>query len=255
MKQLKRVGCLVAIIIAISTVMISQAVEASFINLTPPIADNELENWQADTNFGNIQGMYVRSGFPSFVSRSIVKFDLSAIPAGSKINGAYLQLYYYSDPIGNPSGRTYNAYRLTQNWTELGSTWNSRDTGVPWTIPGGVWTSEDSASSIVPLSTGQWMGWIVTDIVKDWIENGQPNNGFIIRDPNDGVAGTDAAARFYTRDNADSWPVLTIDYTPIETVGGHNLPVNKLTILTPYLALAGLIAAVTIVIVIKKRKD
>jgi hypothetical protein len=255
MKQLKRVGFLLAIIIAICTVMISQAVEASFINLTPPIADNELENWQADTNFGDIEGMYVRSGFTSFVSRSIVKFNLSAIPAGSKINAAYLQLYYYSAPLGNPAGRTYNAYRLTEDWTELGSTWNSRDTGVPWTIPGGLWTSEDSASSIVPLTTNEWMGWIVTDIVKDWIENGQPNNGFIIRDPNDGVAGTDAAARFYTRDNADSWPVLTIDYTPIEPVGGYNLPVNKLTILTSYLALAGLIVAVSTVYIIKRRND
>jgi len=37
------------------------------------------------------------------------------------------------------------------------------------------------------------MTWAVTGIVKDWIENGQANYGFIVRDPNDGVSSTDAA--------------------------------------------------------------
>ncbi|WP_455368620.1 DNRLRE domain-containing protein [[Eubacterium] cellulosolvens] len=255
MKRLKIVGCLFAIILAICTVMISQAAEASFIPITPPSADNEIENWQPDTNFGTQVGMYVRSGSTSFVARSIVQFDLSSIPAGSKINSAYLQMYYFSAPLGNPAGRTYNVYRLSEDWTELGSTWNSRDTGIPWTTPGGVWTTEDSTSSIVPPSVGQWMSWDVTGIVQDWIENGQPNNGFIIRDPNDGVAGVDAAARFSTKENTANWPVLKIDYELPGPVGGVSTPVNKLEILTPYMALAGLIAAISTVYVIRKRKD
>ena len=167
MKRLRKVGCLLVIIIAICAVMISQAVEASFVPITPPSADNELENWTPDVNFGDVIGMYVRSGSTSFVARSIVKFDLSAIPPGSRINSAYLQMYYYSAPLADPAGRTYNVYRLTEDWTELGSTWNSRDTGVPWTTAGGVWTTEDSSSSIVPSTTDQWMSWDVTDIVKD----------------------------------------------------------------------------------------
>ena len=39
------------------------------------------------------------------------------------------------------------------------------------------------------------------------------------------------------------------------TVGGISTPTNKLSLLTPYLALAGLIAVVSAVYVIKKRKD
>ena len=39
------------------------------------------------------------------------------------------------------------------------------------------------------------------------------------------------------------------------TVGGLTTPTNKLDIITPYMALAGLIAAVSTVYVIKKRKD
>ncbi len=42
---------------------------------------------------------------------------------------------------------------------------------------------------------------------------------------------------------------------PATTVGGYVAPINKLALLTPYLALAGLIAAVSTVYVIKRRKD
>jgi hypothetical protein len=38
-------------------------------------------------------------------------------------------------------------------------------------------------------------------------------------------------------------------------VGGLVMPTNKLEILTPYLALAGLIAAVSAVVAVKRRKD
>jgi hypothetical protein len=44
-------------------------------------------------------------------------------------------------------------------------------------------------------------------------------------------------------------------FGPLPPVGGVLLPVNKLEILTPYLALAGLIAAVSAVVVVKKRRD
>jgi hypothetical protein len=44
-------------------------------------------------------------------------------------------------------------------------------------------------------------------------------------------------------------------YSLEPTVGGITLPTNTLAILTPYLALAGLIIAVSTVYVIKKRKD
>jgi len=39
------------------------------------------------------------------------------------------------------------------------------------------------------------------------------------------------------------------------TVGGVVSPVNKLTLVTPYLALAGIVAAVSAVVTVKKRRD
>jgi hypothetical protein len=63
---------------------------------------------------------------------------------------------------------------------------------------------------------------------------------------------------------ADLRPYGLAGYTPSEfanylvtqpAVGGLVMPSNKLEILTPYLALAGLIAAVSTVYVVKRRKD
>jgi len=50
-------------------------------------------------------------------------------------------------------------------------------------------------------------------------------------------------------------PVTVTIYQGLGPVGGVATPVNKLEILTPYLALAGLIAAVSTVFVIKRRKE
>ena len=50
-------------------------------------------------------------------------------------------------------------------------------------------------------------------------------------------------------------PVTVTIYQGLGPVGGIASSVNKLEILTPYLALAGLIAAVSTVYVIKRRKD
>jgi hypothetical protein len=46
-----------------------------------------------------------------------------------------------------------------------------------------------------------------------------------------------------------------VNQIEISPVGGISSPVNKIEILTPYLALAGLIAAISTVIVIRKHKD
>ncbi|MGB6680925.1 MAG: hypothetical protein WBF08_06350, partial [Candidatus Bathyarchaeia archaeon] len=47
--------------------------------------------------------------------------------------------------------------------------------------------------------------------------------------------------------------LLDTGYSSLAPVGGISTPINKLEILTPYIALAGLIIAVS-AIVIKKRK-
>lgn len=53
----------------------------------------------------------------------------------------------------------------------------------------------------------------------------------------------------------DGIPVKVLTFTYCSTVGGVTMPTNKLEILAPYIALAGLIAITSTVYIIKKRKD
>ncbi|MCW4042762.1 MAG: hypothetical protein NWE90_03445 [Candidatus Bathyarchaeota archaeon] len=55
-----------------------------------------------------------------------------------------------------------------------------------------------------------------------------------------------------TRPNAFAPDYQRLDYAP---VGGVASPVNKLELIAPYLALAGLIVAVSTIFVIKRRRD
>ncbi len=56
-------------------------------------------------------------------------------------------------------------------------------------------------------------------------------------------------------DNIDQMIRAAVEPVECAPVGGTVIPVHKLEILAPYIALAGLIAVVSVVYVIKKRKD
>ncbi|MGB6680902.1 MAG: DNRLRE domain-containing protein [Candidatus Bathyarchaeia archaeon] len=320
-------------------------------------ADKDTYLWQHNptVNYGNQLLMYV-GGAPYWREHTLVKFDLSSIPDGSVINSAYLRLYYNAaGSTGDPGGRTYTVYRMTQDWVELECTWNIFSTGNSWTTAGGDYTDTNKASLTLPSMGGQdsWVSWTVTDIVEDWITFGNPNYGFLIREEE--VAGIYSAFRSTQHSESTTRPILEVDYTPVfdfsvsaeggltvtqggsgtipitvtlvsgspklvslsvsglpsgasaffnplsdnptftstltittssstplgsylitvsgtgsqthtttfmlmvnpasGPVGGVVTPVNKLEILTPYIALVGLIAVVSTVYVIKRRKD
>jgi hypothetical protein len=200
--------------------------------------------------------------------RVLVEFDLSSIPSGSTINTASLQLYY-EGVVNAPVGRTYTANRVTTNWVEgngngggtTGATWNKPDQSQTptWTTNGGDYTTTGAASQVVPATFG-YMTWDVTAIVKAWIEGGQPNYGFLMKDLNENVLGT-VGAYFWTREYGSFMPILTVDYSatpapsgPTTPVGGFMEPVSKLAIVAPWLAVIGLVGIGTVVVVARKRE-
>jgi hypothetical protein len=84
------------------------------------------------------------------------------------------------------------------------------------------------------LSVGQTVGFALTVVINtDWITN---------------IPG------FGIYSNPSTYANYVIAFQP-RPVGGVVTPVNKFEILAPYIALAGLIAALSAVIVVKRRKD
>lgn len=139
--------------------------------------------------------------------RSLIEFDLSAIPAGANIVEAKLNLYYV--PLGstqhsNTSGSNESyLQRVTQSWNKSTVTWNNQPTTT---------NSNEVAlpNSISP--TQDYLGVDVSQLVRDMIQFG--NYGFMLK------LATEQYYRnltFASGDYADNTkhPALIVKYTAV----------------------------------------
>jgi uncharacterized repeat protein (TIGR01451 family) len=163
--------------------------------------------------------------------RGAIKFDLSAIPAGSTITGATLTLNMSLTVAG---AQSVSLHRALMNWGEgtsnagAGGQGQGEGDGVgattgdvtwfyssfatqTWTTPGGDFVAAASAStSVGNVGSYQWTGAGLAADVQQWVNNGATNFGWILTG-NESAART--AKQFDTRESANR-PVLTINYVP-----------------------------------------
>ncbi len=207
-KKLKKIATLSMILLS-SLILFSANVFAATEIIQPSSKDAYIVEGGGGSYTGTSSYIlvYPRIGYRF---RTLVNFDLTSIPSGSTVSSALLKLYY-NPGVGDPSGRTYMAYRITQLWIETSVSWDNLatpDGGIDYTTTGG-------ASSTVPSSSG-WMTWTVTDIVKAWIEGGESNHGFLIKDNNEESSEEVMdQSNFYSREwsEAGQRPILEITYS------------------------------------------
>jgi len=160
-----------------------------------------------------------------------------------------MSLYYLNWDQNNPAGRIYWAYRVSQSWMEASATWNTYDGTNLWATPGSDYTLTGGASAVVPSTNFTWMMWDVMDIVKAWIEEMQPNDGFVIRDGDE--TGTTVHQSFFSTSEASSnQPILEISYTPY--VGGDIIATNTASLLVPWIVAAIILTGT--VVALKRRQ-
>ena len=160
--------------------------------------------------------------------RSLVAFDVSAIPAGSTVTNVQVKLYMSKTVVG---AKSFNLHRLTSDWSEgpsVGlsgnganalagdSTWLHTNYATQfWTTPGGDFVASSSATVSIG-STYQYYTWnstptLVAD-VQGWVNNPSNNFGWIVRGPE---GGTKSAKQFESRESLPNLrPVLVVTYTP-----------------------------------------
>ena len=96
----------------------------------------------------------------------------------------------------------------------------------------------------------------VTSAMQDDIDNGKDFTSYMIKMSTDTDGDIQIDEWFFSAaDNPGTDQDPIIEYTIVGTVGGVASPVNKFEALSPYLALAGLIAVFSIVYLIKKNKN
>ncbi|MFI6833788.1 DNRLRE domain-containing protein [Kribbella sp. NPDC050241] len=76
------------------------------------------------TNYGGITGLYAGTTATA-KRRSLLKFDLSSVPAGTKIDAAQLKLYFDQSFQTNANAVKLEARQVDASWSESTVNWNS----------------------------------------------------------------------------------------------------------------------------------
>lgn len=187
------------------------------LKIQPASADASIIAEHATTNYGGDVNLYVgESNDTALKTRSLLKFNLSAIPSNATVTTAILNLYLVSEKSSNVTSIT--VHRLLKNWTESNVTWNKYDGTNNWTTAGGFNAADCETANIgsVSLSATESAGWKTITLtaaeVKEWIDGTLDNYGMLLK--------TDAEANdryLFHSSNYSSDPTLrpylTITYT------------------------------------------
>jgi len=199
--------------------------------ILPVMADTFILSSAPDNNAGGNTLLNLGTDGQGGVRRGLLRFDLSAIPAGATVTSAVLRLTVVRIPFGGPMNSNFKLYRLLADWsggTQAGNsgapategevTWNSRQHGTGgWTDPGAAGDAEStaSASQFVNSISGvtyEWAGAGVTRDVQDWMNEPGSNFGWLLRSDDEDSRRT--ARAFAALENGSSFGTLEIGYTP-----------------------------------------
>ncbi len=187
----------------------TQSVTVANLNLPTRLnsaADATVLSSAGGTNYGAFSDML--AGYndcitspPPGVFRSLVKFDLSAIPANTPITSARLSVYLIESCDFPDRTRTVTPYRAGASWSETGVTWSSQPP-----------IGESYGSVDVPSRIWQRYSMDVTGLVRGWINGSFPNNGLVLRSV-ETVSSDSGSVGFGTREGSATYiPYLDITY-------------------------------------------
>ncbi len=211
------------------SIALSATALADNITLTPT-QDNTIYLFGAGNRSNGAGGtMFVGVTGNGGSTRALVKFDVSgAVPAGSTINSASLQLRMVNVANTAAPTETQTVHRLTADWGEGTSTplmgggsggiattgdatWlNTFYPSMVWGTAGGDFVAAPSVTQTVGVSgSPTFSSAALAADVQSWLDGTAGQFGWLIKDDESGVS-----ARVYSTREGATAPALTIDFTP-----------------------------------------
>jgi len=134
-----------------------------------------------DYSSGYNSSPYLTVGADAAV-KSLLRFDVSSIPANATVTQATLQLYHYSRSNGN--SLTLGAHRVLNEWVDSQVNRTQRKSGVSWAVvgmgSGSDYAAPADGTAPVAGSGGAWVSLDVTDMVQAWVANPADNHGVVV---------------------------------------------------------------------------
>ena len=167
--------------------------------------DAHVRSLGGTSNYGSYAYLTVNWS-PAQEGRGLVQFEgLSAIPAGSTITSAILELYSYAN---NPNDN-YTINRITATWVEMTVTWDNQPAHDP-----------TPAATVLVAGAGTY-SWTITALVQAWVTGTYQNYGFKLIRPSGAMT---SQPYFCSSDNTTyAKPKLTVIYTPGSAVAPASL--------------------------------
>ena len=162
-------------------------------------------------NYGAVTSLGVGGDQPAGTGKdqsALLKWNLSTIPAGSKISSASVTLN-----VTNTSIQTYQAYELKRPWVESAATWLLYAVGKSWQTAGAKGSLDRGTTvvgSVSPSTTGSQTFALSPALVQGWVDNPSTNNGIIIASATN-TDGFNFSSREVTTSNLR--PQLSVTYT------------------------------------------
>lgn len=145
--------------------------------------------------------------------RSLLKFDVSSLPKGTKVLDANLIMWLSS--VWNDTRVSVDLHQATNNWTEAGATWLKRDGISSWNKSGGDFSitplSSVEVNGLTNFSTEYKWSFPGTDVQR-WIHDPSTNKGLLLKANNETVKSW---KKFVSSDDAslsNQTPILAITY-------------------------------------------
>lgn len=157
------------------------------------------------------------------VIRSLLKFDVSAIPQGADVISADLNMWLAS--VSNATDIGVSLHAINTPWTEYSASWMYADAGKLWANQGGDYNSSQVATTIVGALTTLDVNykWSLTPyMVEKWINNSDTNIGFLLKSTSE---TSNTYKKFISGDdtvNTKQTPLLSVTYTSASRLGVEN---------------------------------
>lgn len=196
---------LLAIVALVSHPTTAAPASPQVLNLTfEPVEDAYIMSDQPSTRPGQIDAGNLKVGLNSAngIQRTLIKFDLSTLPATSKIISASLVLYPKEVSPSGDGPMAVEARAIFSPWSSFFVSWSNAPSYGPV-----------RSNANVPGSVNTAVSWDVKDLVNDWVKGTVPNYGLILL----GDENNQRLRNFYSHDDNvfnGFKPRLYVEYDP-----------------------------------------
>lgn len=173
-----------------------------------------ISQYYGDWNFNGSTvlfiGMFVGPGDDY---RSLLKFDVSSIPAGSIITNATLGLFLERKDISG--GQPATIHRNLANFNQSTITWNNAPPSI----------AASDTVTIVDANLNRYVNFNITDLVQGWVNGAFSDFGITVV----GGETTPALCGFFSEDYFDpsKKPILTVTFKTGATGNGSIIPYSS----------------------------